>query len=437
MNNRRVVITGMGWVTPLGVEIEPVWDRLVAGESGVAEITIFDARHFPVRIAAEVKDWPTRADEAGPPGIGRMDDLIPHLSQHARQTQFTVLAALRAGRAAGLDDASFDRTMLGIALGNGEIMPDFEQFAAAEASALSPAGWDERRFMRQYGETVVRDVEVRLDPSAPIPLIAGLFQAEGPSSNITNACVSSAASIGQAVGMIQTGEVDLMFAGGGHSMIHPFGVTGFHRLSTLSLRNEEPTRASRPFDRERDGFVVGEGAAVLVLEELEHARRRGVEFHVELAGFAATHDAFRVTDPRPDANSAAQCIKLALADAACAAEDIDYINAHGSGTVANDRVETMAFKRGLGSHAGRVPLSSSKSMVGHLTTACGAVEAVISALAIRDGVVPPTINYETPDPECDLDCVPNQAREVACRRVLSTNFGFGGQNVALVLAAVR
>ncbi len=431
MNNRRVVITGMGWVTPLGMEIEDAWQRLLAGRSGVGEITIFDASNFPVRIAAEVKDWSVAAlgDEA-------LVAAVPGLSRHARQTQFTVVAALRAARAAGLRDLSLDPALLGISLGNGEIMPDFDQLAVAEGAALTDDGWDANRFVEQYLATVPGDIDAVLDPSTAVHLIAGVLNAEGPCCNITNACVSSAAAIGRAAGMIQSGDADVMIAGGGHSMIHPFGVTGFHRLSTLSLCNEEPAKAARPFDRDRDGFVVGEGAAIIILEELAHAQRRGAEFVVELAGFAANHDAYRVTDPRSDAIRAAQCIELALADAECSPTAIDYINAHGSGTVANDRAETLAIKRSLGTRASQVPISSSKSMVGHLTTACGALEAVICALTIRDGMVPPTINYETPDPECDLDCVPNEAREVACRFVLSNNFGFGGQNVAIVFAAM-
>lgn len=432
MQNRRVVITGMGWVTPLGVDIETVWRRLLAGHSGVAEITIFDASDFPVRIAAEVKGWAIEAMD-----VQALAEMTPRLSHHARQTQFTVVAALRAAQAAGLVDHGLDPGSLGISLGNGEIMPDFQQFARAESAAWSTTGWDANRFVQHYLATVAGDSEDVLDPSAPVPLIAGLLNAAGPCGNITNACVSSAAAIGRAADTIRAGDADVMIAGGGHSMIHPFGVTGFHRLSTLSLGNDEPARAARPFDRDRDGFVVGEGAAIVILEELAHARRRGAEFGVELTGFAANHDTYRVTDPRPDALRAAQCIELALKEAGCVPAEIDYVNAHGSGTIANDRAETLAIKRGLGTHAAKVPISSSKSMVGHLTTACGALEAIICALAIRDGVVPPTINYETPDPECDLDCVPNQAREVTCRRVLSNNFGFGGQNVAMVFAGLQ
>lgn len=437
MKQRRVVITGMGWVTPLGADIEDAWQHLLAGHSGVAAITNFDASEFPVRIAAEVKDWSIAALAEREPGDFKLLETVPNLSGHARQTQFTVVAALRAARAAGLVGHALDPAVLGISLGNGEIMPDFLRFAAAAGAALTADHWDANRFVQRYLATATGDLEEVFDPSAPVPLLAGLLNAQGPSCNITNACVSSAAAIGRAAEMIQAGDADVMIAGGGHSMIHPFGVTGFHRLSTLSLNNDEPTKAARPFDRERDGFVVGEGAAIVIVEELDHARRRGAEFGVELAGFAANHDTYRVTDPRPDALRAAECIRLALADAGCLPEEIDYINAHGSGTVANDRAETLAVKGGLGAHAARVPISSSKSMVGHLTTACGALEAVICALAIRDGAVPPTINYETPDPDCDLDCVPNQAREMTCRRVLSNNFGFGGQNVSLVFAALQ
>lgn len=224
-----------------------------------------------------------------------------------------------------------------------------------------------------------------------------------------------------------------MFAGGAHSMIHPFGITGFHRLSTLTTRNDEPQKAARPFDRERDGFVVGEGGTVLVLEELESARRRGANILGELTGWGITHDAYRITDLDPEGRTAARSMMLALEDAGLNPEDIDYINAHGSGTVINDKTETLAIKQALGDCAYHLPISSTKSMTGHLTTACGVLEAFVCLMAIRDGVVPPTINYENLDPECDLDYVPNTSHEVPCKVAMSNTFGFGGQNVVLIL----
>jgi 3-oxoacyl-[acyl-carrier-protein] synthase II len=241
-------------------------------------------------------------------------------------------------------------------------------------------------------------------------------------------------AIGEALETIRRGDADMMLAGGTHSLINPFGISGLHRLSALSTRNEEPERASRPFDGQRDGFVIGEGGAILVLEEMEHARQRGVEILGELRGYATTHDAFRLSDPRPDGATAAHCIELAVRDAEINPEDVDYVNAHGSSTVMNDAAETVAVKAALGDHAYRVPVSSTKSMTGHLTTACGAIETLACLLTIRHGVAPPTINYEYPDPECDLDYVPNEARDIRCRHTLNNNFGFGGQNVSLVLS---
>jgi 3-oxoacyl-[acyl-carrier-protein] synthase II len=268
----------------------------------------------------------------------------------------------------------------------------------------------------------------------PAAHLAAMFNAQGPNANCIAACASSSTAIGEAAEMIRAGEVDLMLAGGAHSMIHPFGISGFHRLSALSQRNDDPAHAVRPFDRDRDGFVVGEGAAMVVLESLEHAQRRGAEILAELTGYGSAQDAFRITDVHPEGRGAASCISLALKDADLAPDQISYVNAHGTGTVLNDKMETLAMKRVFGDDAYRVPISSTKSMLGHFTTAGGAIELVISIMAIRHGVLPPTINYETSDPDCDLDYVPNVAREIACRHVLSNSFGFGGQNAALVVS---
>ncbi len=264
--------------------------------------------------------------------------------------------------------------------------------------------------------------------------LADLFRLEGPNFNCLTACAASSQAIGEAAEIIRYGDADAMLAGGAHSMIHPFGVTGFNRLTALSTRNDAPQKASRPFDLNRDGFVLGEGAGMLVLEELDHAKKRGADIYAELTGYGTTADAFAVTDSHPDGRGAIACIRGALQTARRNPADIDYINAHGTSTKVNDRVESLAIKAVFGEQAYKVPVSSSKSMLGHLIAAAGAVELITCVETIRRGVMPPTINYETPDPECDLDYVPNQPRERRVRHALSNSFGFGGQNISLVVS---
>jgi 3-oxoacyl-[acyl-carrier-protein] synthase II len=263
-----------------------------------------------------------------------------------------------------------------------------------------------------------------------------MVNAQGPNSNCLTACAASSQAVGEATEIIRRGEADVMLSGGAHSMIHPFGVTGFNLLTALSERNDEPQRASRPFDLHRDGFVLGEGAAMVVLEEYERAKARGAHIYGEIAGYGTTADAFRITDTHPEGRGAAACIKMALADAQLSGDAIHYINAHGTSTAVNDRVETLAIRAAFGEGADAIPVSSTKSMTGHLIAAAGATELIICLLALRDNVVPPTINYETPDPACDLDYVPNQARQHRCRAALSNSFGFGGQNITLIATAV-
>jgi 3-oxoacyl-[acyl-carrier-protein] synthase II len=267
--------------------------------------------------------------------------------------------------------------------------------------------------------------------------VATRFGAEGPNYNCLTACAASSQAVGEATEIIRRGEADVMLSGGAHSMIHPFGVTGFNLLTALSENNEAPQKASRPFDLNRDGFILGEGAAMVVLEDYEHARKRGAHIYGEILGYGTTADAFRITDTHPEGRGAITCMKMALRDAGKNPTDIDYINAHGTSTQVNDKVESLAIKEALGADvAYKVPVSSTKSMTGHLIAAAGATELIISLMAIRDGVVPPTINYETPDPNCDLDYVPNAAREKKVRTILSNSFGFGGQNIALIAGAV-
>ncbi|HEU5118447.1 MAG TPA: beta-ketoacyl-[acyl-carrier-protein] synthase family protein, partial [Isosphaeraceae bacterium] len=275
--------------------------------------------------------------------------------------------------------------------------------------------------------------EAEQEPGTPSAHLASLFGAQGPNANCLTACAASSQAIGEATELIRRGDADVILSGGTHSMIHPFGVTGFNLLTALSTRNDEPERASRPFDRDRDGFILGEGAGMLVLEELEHARQRGATIFGEVAGYGSTADAFRLTDTHDEGRGAIAAINEALADARISPEDIDYINAHGTSTQVNDSIETLAIKRSLGETAYKTPVSSTKSMMGHLIAAAGSVEAIICLLAIRDGVMPPTINLDHPDRDCDLDYIPHQAREKKLDVTLSNSFGFGGQNIALIL----
>jgi 3-oxoacyl-[acyl-carrier-protein] synthase II len=275
--------------------------------------------------------------------------------------------------------------------------------------------------------------EVEQEPNMPAGHVAALFGAQGPNFNCLTACAASSQAVGEAVEIIRRDDADIMISGGAHSMIHPLGLTGFNLLTALSTRNHEPQRASRPFDRDRDGFILGEGSGMVILEELEHARRRGARIYGEVLGYGSTADAFRLTDAHPDGRGAIAAVREALADAELNPEDIQYVNAHGTSTGVGDLVETVAMKAAFGAHAYKCPISSIKSMTGHLIAAAGAVELITCLLAIRDNVIPPTINYEHPDPQCDLDYVPNTAREQPVDVALSNSFGFGGQNVCLVV----
>jgi 3-oxoacyl-[acyl-carrier-protein] synthase II len=421
---RRVVVTGIGCVTPLGADTGTLWNRLTNGRSGVGPLTLFDASSFPVRIAAEVRDWDL-SDVGEDP---RDWDHCP------RQTTFAIGASIKAARDAGIDASRIDPLRFGVYLGCGEPFADFTRFTQSICNSCA----DGRYQPESFKETALRVFDPRsereFEPNLPASHLAALFDAQGPNVNCIAACVSSAQAIGEATRLIRRGNADLMLAGGAHSTIHPFGVTGFQRLAALSTRNSDPESAVRPFDRDRDGFVIGEGSAVFVLEELEHARRRNVDIWGEIRGYGSSQDAYRVTDSHPDGRGPTNAIRRALDDARLDGDEIDYINAHGTGTVLNDKVETLALKRAFGQQAYNIPISSTKSMMGHATTACAAIEMAVCLLAIRHGVVPPTINYENPDPECDLDYVPNTARTVNCRHVLSNSIGFGGQNAALVVS---
>jgi 3-oxoacyl-[acyl-carrier-protein] synthase II len=424
---RRVVITGMGAITPLGHTVEELFRAQLAGRSGVGPITAFDARRFPTRFASQVKDFdlarfvrdPSRWDNSGV------------------NSQFAAAAAQQALADAGVLDApNVDRGRVGVYLGSGEGIQDFHHLVSlvAQTSAPKTGKVDAAAFTDGGLREFHPGREYEQEPHTTPGHLAAYFGLEGPNYNCLTACAASSQAIGEAAEMIRYGDAEVMLSGGSHSMIHPFGVTGFNLLTALSTFNEDPPRASRPFDLKRDGFVLGEGAGMLVLEELEHAKRRGAKIYAELTGYGTTADAFRMTDSHPDGRGAIACLHMALADSRLSPTDIGYINAHGTSTQVNDRVETLAIKKVFGDGAYQVPISSSKSMLGHLIAAAGAVELIISVEALRRGVLPPTINYENPDPDCDLDYIPNAPREKRVRHVLSNSFGFGGQNVSLIVS---
>lgn len=424
---RRVVITGMGAISPLGHGVKELFRAVVQGRSGVGPITTFNASRFPTRFAAEVKDFE----------LGKHVNEPERWASAGANTRFAAAAARQAIEDAGLlDDHRVDRTRFGLYLGTGEGDQDFHHLVVMVARSFQAQdrSLDYRTFTADGLRLLDARGEYEKEFHSPPGHIAAYFNLLGPNYSCLTACAAGSQAIGEAAELIRQGDADLMLTGGTHSMIHPLGVTGFNLLSALSTFNEDPPRASRPFDLRRDGFVLGEGAGVLVLEELEHARRRGATIHAELTGYGSTGDAFRITDSHPEGRGAAQCIQLALADAGLNPSDIGYINAHGTSTQLNDRVETLAIKQVFGDTAYRVPISSNKSMLGHLIAAAGAIELIISILAIRQGVLPPTINYEVPDPACDLDYIPNTAREQCADHVLSNSFGFGGQNIALVVS---
>ena len=421
---RRAVITGMGCVTPVGHTRSGIWDQVSNGRTGIGPLTVFDASRYPVRIAAEVTDWDMT-------DVG----LDPQRWQGApRQTTFAIGSALKAFHDSGLGSSSFNPLRFGVYLGCGEPFEDFSRFTDSICRSRDECDYQPERFIDGALRIFDPDIELEFEPDAPSFHIAGMVNAQGPVLNAIAACVSSTQSIGEAARMVCRGDVDVMLSGGAHSTINEFGLTGFQRLSALSTRHCDPAEASRPFDLDRDGFVVGEGGAAFIIEELEHARSRGAEIYAEITGYGSAQDAYRVTDSHPEGRGAVRALQAALNSAGLNPDDIDYVNAHGTGTIMNDKVETTALKRAFGEPIWNIPVSSTKGVLGHATTGCGAIETAVCVMAIQSGVVPPTVNYTTPDPECDLDYVPNTAREWRCKHVVNNNVGFGGQNAALVVS---
>jgi len=406
---RRVVITGMGVISCLGQTVTDFWENLVAGRSGIGQITLCDTTGYPTTIAGEVKDWNPEAY------IERRE-----ARRMARFSQFAVAAAKQAVAQAGLDLDREDRTRIGVILGNGN------------------GGYPN---IDEAMRTIVEKGGMRVDPfflpkslpnmaAAQIALQLGL---KGYNSTVVTACAAGTQAIGDAMEVLRRGRMEVMLTGGTEAGISQLGLAAFCVMRAMSTRNDEPERASRPFDKDRDGFVPAEGAAVFVLETLEHALARGARILAEVAGAAATADAYHLVAPCADGEGAARAIRWALEDAGVRPEEVDYINAHGTSTPLNDVAETIAIKAVLGEHAYQVPISSTKSMIGHALGASGALETVAAVKTIETGIIHPTINYETPDPECDLDYVPNIARRADVRVVLKNSFGFGGQNACLVL----
>lgn len=427
--SRRVVVTGIGWVTPLGHEIESTWKRVLDGESGVAPTTIFNAGTFPTTFSAEVKGFDLK-------GFLSPDEYEHHKTV-SRQAGFAMAAAKMAWNNAGLDTGKVDKVRAGIYLGGGEGPIDFDNFAKA---AIEGWNYEENHLdTKDWGQVAAKCLngilEAEQDPNMAAGHISQLFGLEGPSFNTLTACAASTQAIGEATHMIRYGDADVMVSGGCHSMIHPLGVTGFNLLTALSNRNDSPTTASRPFDRTRDGFVLGEGAGMLILEELSHAQKRGAKILAEIIGYGSTADAFRITDIHEDARGGIAAMRMAIEDSGVKLDEIDYISAHGTGTAENDKIETKAIHGVFGDRAPNVPVSSVKSMMGHLIAAAGACELITCILAIRDQVLPPTMNYQNPDPLCDLDYIPNEKRSAKVRTCLSNSFGFGGQNDTLIIRA--
>ena len=424
---RRVVVTGIGCVTPVGNDVDQMWASLRRCGNGVGPITHFPADDFPTQFAAEVKDY-------------SIDDYVDDPDQFTFASPnilFAIGAASQAMADSGLGDGDVAPPRFGVYLGAGEGGQDFQKYMSVIARSESSEEdkvVDVEKFIRYGMETLESQAELEQEPNRPAGHLASLFNAQGPNMNCLTACAASSQAIGEATELIRRGDVDVMLSGGAHSMIHPFGVTGFSLLTALSTHNDDPARASRPFDLNRDGFVLGEGSGMLVLEELEHARSRGAHIHGEVLGYGSTADAYRITHIHPEGRGATACIQMAMRDAEINTDDLQYINAHGTSTKVNDKVETLAIRNTLGADAESTPVSSIKSMMGHLIAAAGSVEAITCLLAIRDNVLPPTRNYETADPDCNLDYVPNEAREAPVRRALSNSFGFGGQNISLVLS---
>jgi 3-oxoacyl-[acyl-carrier-protein] synthase II len=425
---KKIVVTGMGAVSALGNDVASFWDGLIHGWSGIDRVRAYDPTDFPVRIAGEVDERDlTRLIPDALPACPLSH--CPH-----RTVLLSIAAAAQAVLASGLDPNRWDPTRLGLYLGNGIGTLDFPELAGAVKGSFEGDQLSIPKFMNRALEVCDPQRELEFEADVAIDSIAVGWNIQGPCSLSMTACAASSQAIGEACYWIGKGEVDVVLAGGAHSIVDPFGMTGFGHLTALSTRNDDPKRASRPFDKDRDGFVLAEGAGMLILESEESAHRRGAPILAEISGYGLSTDAYRVTDADPEGATCVNAMQSSLDCAEVGPEGIDLVNAHGTSTYANDRTETQALKNLFGPDlAYRVPVHSIKSMIGHAIAAAGALELIAAIQTLRERIVPPTINQETPDPECDLDYVPNFAREKDVSRILSNSFGFGGQNVSLVV----
>lgn len=406
---RRVVVTGLGVVTPIGHEVGTFWTNLIAGQCGVDTITAFDASAFDTRIAAEVRNFDASPAFPSPKEVRRND----------RYSQFGVHAAWQALKDSGLDLDKIDRDRAGVMIGSG-------------IGGLATT-CDQHKVLLERGPGRMSPFTIpMLISNMCSGLVSMYWGLRGPNIATVSACATSTHALGEAWRTIKMGDADIIVAGGAEATIIPIGIGGFCAMKAMSTRNDDPKRASRPFDKNRDGFVMGEGAGVLVLEELAHAKARGARIYAEIAGYGNTADAHHLTAPSPGGEGAGRCMKMALRNAGLNPEDISYINCHGTATPQGDIAETQAIKTVFGEHARKLAISSTKGATGHMLGAAGAVETVVCIKAIENDVVPPTINYETPDPECDLDCVPNVARELTVNAIVNNSFGFGGHNATIV-----
>jgi len=402
-------VTGAGLVTPLGTGVEKTWDRLCAGQSGVDLISRFDTSDYAVKIAAEVRDF--EAESFIDPKVAKHLELF---------VQYAVASAIMARNDAGLQIDEANAARIGVFTGNGiGGLPTIEHYH----QVLLERG--PKRITPFFIPMVISNMS-----AGQASIILG---AKGPNLSVTTACAAGTHAVGEAFRAISRGDCDAAITGGSESTVCPMAVAGFNAMKALSKRNDDPQAASRPFDRDRDGFIIAEGGGMLVLEELDYAVKRGARIYAEVVGYGLSGDAYHMAAPPEDGDGAARCMRMALNDAGMNPEDIDYINAHGTSTPLNDLVETRAIKRVFGNHANALAISSTKSMTGHMLGGAGGIEAVFTALSLHHGLIPPTINLENPEPECDLDYVPNQAREKRIRAAVSNSFGFGGTNAVLVM----
>lgn len=427
---RRVVVTGLGVVAPNGIGKDAFWSSCINGTSGVRRIQSFDASQHPVKVAGEIQNFD--AAPFMPPSQRKSLKIM------GRAMRFAVGAAGLAVEDAGLDLDKERLERVGVVMGTGIVPVDLPELAPLLAQACDENGQlRTARLGKRGSESLFPLWILKYLPNMVAAHISMALNAQGPNSTITTACAAGTQAIGEGFRLIDRGDADIVFAGGSDSRIDPLMLLAYVALGALSRGNRAPEEISRPFDGQRDGFVLGEGAGILVLEELEHARRRGANIYAEVLGLGTSFDAYAVTKPHPEGQGAARAIREALREARLDRSEVDYINAHGTSTRLNDLMETAAVKKVFGEGAKSLPMSSIKSMVGHLIGAAGAVEAIAMSLTLKQGVLPPTINQTHPDPECDLDYVPNNAREIPVRTAVSTSFGFGGQNAALVMRSFK